>query len=336
MAKQQEIKDELGEGATVTEVSKRSAEMWRNLPADERAYWDDVATKDKQRYMAEKATYTGPWQVPWKRAKKDPSAPKRPMSAFLYFSQERRRIIKEKNPGMRNTEVSRVLGDMWRNASEEERNPHIEREAREREKYKVAIAKWREEHEAKLEAQRKAQAEQVSYGAHAAMYSSNPPSDQSQQPPAGNMPYGDPNMMPPYMAPPGSMPYGSWGPYPQAPPPHGAYPPPMMYSPYPPPPSGPQGASGGKPVTVLGPNGMPQHQMPYGSNPSVPPGSYPPASYPPAQYPPGSYPPGSYPPGSYPPPQGYDQGYDQNSNQPAPAPYTYPNEQAPQEGQAQD
>ena len=26
--------------------------------------------------MAEKSTYTGPWQVPWKRAKKDPSAPK--------------------------------------------------------------------------------------------------------------------------------------------------------------------------------------------------------------------------------------------------------------------
>ena len=26
--------------------------------------------------MTEKSTYTGPWQVPWKRAKKDPSAPK--------------------------------------------------------------------------------------------------------------------------------------------------------------------------------------------------------------------------------------------------------------------
>jgi hypothetical protein len=54
----------------VTQVSKRSAEMWRTLPVEERAYWDDVAAKDKARYMAEKATYTGPWQVPWKRAKK--------------------------------------------------------------------------------------------------------------------------------------------------------------------------------------------------------------------------------------------------------------------------
>ena len=70
MAKQGEIKEELGEGATVSEVSKRSAEIWRSLTAEERAHWNDVAAKDKQRYLLEKATYTGPWQVPWKRARK--------------------------------------------------------------------------------------------------------------------------------------------------------------------------------------------------------------------------------------------------------------------------
>jgi hypothetical protein len=67
---QPEIKEELGDAATVSAVSKRSAELWRSLPAVERARWDDVAAKDKQRYMLEKATYTGPWQVPWKRARK--------------------------------------------------------------------------------------------------------------------------------------------------------------------------------------------------------------------------------------------------------------------------
>jgi len=70
MAKQPEIKEALGDKATVTEISKRSAEMWKSLPAQERQHWDEVAAKDKQRYMVEKAAYTGPWQVPWKRAKK--------------------------------------------------------------------------------------------------------------------------------------------------------------------------------------------------------------------------------------------------------------------------
>ena len=171
----------------------------RNLPADERAHWDDVAAKDKQRYMVEKASYTGPWQVPWKRAKKDPSAPKRPMSAFLYFSQGRRRKIKEANPKMKNTEVSRMLGEMWRNASEEDRKPHIDKEKEEREKYKIAIAHWRKEYEAKMEEQRKAQAEQTANWTQ--VYS--PEGGDASNPQA---PYGDPNMtyqQPPYMPPPG-------------------------------------------------------------------------------------------------------------------------------------
>jgi HMG (high mobility group) box len=159
MEKQPEIKDALGEHATVTNISKRSAEMWKNLPPEERAHWDDIAMKDKQRYMVEKSTYTGPWQVPWKRVKKDPSAPKRPMSAFLFFSLGKRSELKKVNPSLKNTEVSRLLGEMWRSASEEDRSPHIEKEKEEREKYKLAIAIWRKEFEVKQEAQQKAHAE---------------------------------------------------------------------------------------------------------------------------------------------------------------------------------
>lgn len=96
-------------------------------------------------------------------AMQDPSAPKRPMSAFLYYSQEKRREIKETYPEMKNTEVSRMLGEMWRNAPEEDRRPHIEKEKEEREKYKVEIASWRKEFEAKAESQRQAQTDQTKY-----------------------------------------------------------------------------------------------------------------------------------------------------------------------------
>ena len=149
MAKQSIIKEELGNDATVTSISKRSAEMWKELSMEERAIWDDIAFQDKKRYLLEKSQYTGPWQVPWKRVKKDPSAPKRPMSAFLYFSQGKRTEIKEERPEIKNTEVSRVLGEMWRNLSAEERAPYVERERQVRETYKIAIAEWRENNDAK-------------------------------------------------------------------------------------------------------------------------------------------------------------------------------------------
>lgn len=195
MAKQPEIKNELGDKSTVTEISKRSAEMWRNLPAEDRAHWDDVAAKDKQRYMVEKASYTGPWQVPWKRAKKDPSAPKRPMSAFLYFSQGRRRTIKESNQDLKNTEVSRLLGGMWRKASEEERKPYIEKEKKERAKYKVAIADWRKDYEARKAEEQRKQKQQESLQQQAQWAQPyNPEVGDAQSP---QMQYAQPPYMPP-------------------------------------------------------------------------------------------------------------------------------------------
>lgn len=103
---------------------------------------------------------------------------------------------------MRNTEVSRKLGDLWRTASEEERAPHIEKEKVEREKYKNQIAEWRKEHEEKMEEQRKALAKaQAEHAAQlASIYSTatgNATSNEQEEaqysyPPGG---YSDPNMM---------------------------------------------------------------------------------------------------------------------------------------------
>lgn len=72
------------------------------------------------------------------------------MSAFLKYSQTRRSVVKSENPDMGNTDVSRLLGEMWRNASAAERAPYVEQEQRERAAYKDRIKKWREE-QAKLD-----------------------------------------------------------------------------------------------------------------------------------------------------------------------------------------
>jgi hypothetical protein len=53
------------------------------------------------RFVREKAEYKGVWTIPKRRAKKHPLAPKRPMSAFLKYSQTRRAKVKEENPDMR-------------------------------------------------------------------------------------------------------------------------------------------------------------------------------------------------------------------------------------------
>ena len=118
---------------------------WKDLPDKEKAYWDEEARNDKVRFVQEKAAYKGPWNLPKRRAKKDPDAPKRPMSAFLKFSKTRRKTVKEENPDVSNTDVSRLLGEIWRNATDEEKAPYVEAEIIERKKYKETMKKWREE-----------------------------------------------------------------------------------------------------------------------------------------------------------------------------------------------
>jgi HMG (high mobility group) box len=103
------------------------------------------------RFAREKAEYKGPWNIPKRRARKHPLAPKRPMSAFLKYSQKRRKEVKETNPEMNNTDISRLLGEMWRAADASEKEPYVESEKVERAMYNESIANWREE-QAQLDA----------------------------------------------------------------------------------------------------------------------------------------------------------------------------------------
>ena len=65
------------------------------------------------------------------------------MSAFLMYAQQKRRPLQWENPDMPNADISRLLGEMWRNASPSEKRPHLEREEEERRVYKVKMDKWK-------------------------------------------------------------------------------------------------------------------------------------------------------------------------------------------------
>ncbi|CAG9088335.1 hypothetical protein JYU34_021087 [Plutella xylostella] len=50
---------------------------------------------------------------------------KRPMNAFMVFAQAMRRRLSEQRPSLHNAELSKTLGSMWKNLSEEEKLPFI-------------------------------------------------------------------------------------------------------------------------------------------------------------------------------------------------------------------
>jgi hypothetical protein len=56
-----------------------------------------------------------------KREKRDPNAPKVPMSSYLLFSQKHRLRVKEEHTDMTPTEIASELGRIWRAMTQEEK-----------------------------------------------------------------------------------------------------------------------------------------------------------------------------------------------------------------------
>jgi HMG (high mobility group) box len=127
-----------------TDIAKMVSEAWRELKPDEKERWEERARQDKARFEVEKAMYKGPWKIPAnKRAPKDPNAPKRPMSAFLAFSNKRRASLKRETPDASNADLSKMLSQQWKEAPEAIKKKYIEEESGLRETYKREMGKWR-------------------------------------------------------------------------------------------------------------------------------------------------------------------------------------------------
>jgi len=127
-------------------VAKAVSETWKNLDPSERRVWEEKARLDKERYEREKLSYKGPWKVkapPRKSWSKDPSAPKKPMSAYLSFSNSKRIMVKQMYPNASNAQVSKILSVMWRDAPASVKQGFIDQEAQLREEYKTEVAAWR-------------------------------------------------------------------------------------------------------------------------------------------------------------------------------------------------
>ncbi len=56
-----------------------------------------------------------------KRSKKDPTAPKRNSSAYIFYSNEKRHELKRNNPELSFSDIAKILSKQWKNASAEER-----------------------------------------------------------------------------------------------------------------------------------------------------------------------------------------------------------------------
>ncbi|KAL6939669.1 Non-histone chromosomal protein 6 [Hanseniaspora osmophila] len=69
------------------------------------------------------------------RKKKDPNAPKRALSAYMFFANENRDIVRAENPGISFGQVGKMLGEKWKQLSEDEKAPYDAKAGADKKRY---------------------------------------------------------------------------------------------------------------------------------------------------------------------------------------------------------
>ncbi|KAH0604295.1 uncharacterized protein H6S33_006672 [Morchella sextelata] len=82
------------------------------------------------------------------KKKKDPNAPKRGLSAYMFFANEQRENVRSENPGIAFGQVGKVLGERWKALTPLQRKPYEDKALIDKERYEKQKAAYLEEQSA--------------------------------------------------------------------------------------------------------------------------------------------------------------------------------------------
>jgi len=92
--------------------------------------------------------------------------PKKPKSAFMFFSQERRKTLKEEQPDLKITDASKVIGSEWRKLTDSDKGPYNQLAQQDKERY------MKEKEEAKAQESKEEEKEDVEEAKESSNHSS--------------------------------------------------------------------------------------------------------------------------------------------------------------------
>jgi hypothetical protein len=117
-------------GLKNTDILKKLGEMWKELDEKKKKKYTKMADDDKDRYEEEMKLYVPSEEEKENKKSKKSSGKnvpsKRSPSAYTLFCKDARIQIKEENPDMKFGEITKKLGELWRNLSEKKKKKYIE------------------------------------------------------------------------------------------------------------------------------------------------------------------------------------------------------------------
>jgi hypothetical protein len=142
------VRDEIvkqNPGIGVTQVAKIIGAKWRELDEDAKEPFKQQSERDKERFRQEMESYVPNPEFDSgkkRRKKKDPNAPKKPLSAYFLYADTRRAAIREANPELKVSEIAKQIGAEWKNLPEAQKQPFQARAEKLKQEYLLAKAEY--------------------------------------------------------------------------------------------------------------------------------------------------------------------------------------------------
>ncbi|CAO1601751.1 Non-histone chromosomal protein 6 [Xanthoria calcicola] len=76
------------------------------------------------------------------KKKKDPNAPKRGLSAYMFFANDNRENVRAENEGISFGQVGKVLGERWKALNSKQREPYEAKAKADKERYEKEKAAY--------------------------------------------------------------------------------------------------------------------------------------------------------------------------------------------------
>ncbi|VDD79259.1 unnamed protein product [Mesocestoides corti] len=134
-----------GEHIVFSDFSRKCAERWKIMTPKEKKRFEDMAALDKERYNREMVDYVPPDGMKKgkkRKAAKDPSVPKRALSAFFFFCDEFRGKIRDEHPDWKVGDIAKELGRRWEECTEKAKYDTLAQQDKQR--YEEDMNKYRQ------------------------------------------------------------------------------------------------------------------------------------------------------------------------------------------------
>ncbi|KAJ6223768.1 hypothetical protein RDWZM_002313 [Blomia tropicalis] len=128
----------------IAEFGKECAAKWAQMGEEDKKPFLDASSRDRERYKREMAIY---------KPARDESKPKRPGTAFMLFMVDFRKEMAGKEPEGGVAALAKLGGERWRNMTEEDKRPYVEKQNAERVRYESSMEEYRRKGQQAIAAQ---------------------------------------------------------------------------------------------------------------------------------------------------------------------------------------